>query len=84
LSLIVVLIGLPRITPCRPMLRISRSASGDILALAAQLPPDLAHAVDVAVLPLQGLELGGNALNEESSNCLFRRRSPAFPPLLDE
>jgi hypothetical protein len=42
---------LPRITPQAHAPHQSlHGASGDILALAAQLPPDLAHAVEVDVL----------------------------------
>ena len=52
LSLIVVRTGLPRITPCKPHASHQplHGAAGNVKALALQLPPDLAHAIDVEVL----------------------------------
>ncbi len=69
LSLTVVLIGSPRVTPRSPRLAIPSAsppepwanlahaphepldcAAGDVEALSPQLPPDLAHAVDLEIL----------------------------------
>ena len=60
LSLTVVRTGLPRTTPCRPSSRISRSTvqRATVEAFAPQLPPDLAHAVDLEVLVEDARDLG--------------------------
>jgi UvrD-like helicase C-terminal domain len=52
LSLIVVLTGLPRITPFKPkgLHQPCHGAAGNIVALTLQLPPHLAHAIDAEVL----------------------------------